>query len=104
MKIIKQLADMIEDELEGAEHYAECAVKYKLDHPALAAVFYEISTQEMRHVSMLHEEVTKIIKAYREKHGEPPEAMKAIYDWQHEKQIKKSQEIKMLHAQYREEA
>ena len=103
MRIIKEMSDMIEDELEGAEHYVKCALKYKMDNPTLAAVFYEISTQEMRHVSMLHDEVVKVIKTYREKHGEPPETMMAIYDWQHERHIKKANEIKMLQNQYREE-
>ena len=102
MKIIKEISEMIEEELEGAEHYVECALQYKADNPSLADVFYEISTQEMRHVNMLHEEVVKVIKSYREKHGEPPETMMAIYDWQHERQIKKANEIKMLQTQYQE--
>ena len=102
MKIIKTLTDMIEDELEGAEHYAECALMYKEDHPQLANTLYEISTQEMRHVNMLHEEVVKIINRHREEHGEPPAAMKAIYEWEHNKQIDRAKEIKILQTQYRE--
>ena len=104
MKIIKELSDMIEEELEGAENYAKKAIMYKVDNQSLADVFHEISGQEMRHVNMLHEEVVKIIKAHREKHGEPPIAMMAIYEWQHEKQIEKAKEIKMLQSQYREGA
>lgn len=102
MKIIKELSEMIEDELEGAEHYAKCALHYKDDHPMLADVLYEISTQEMRHVNMLHDEVVKLIKSHREKHGEPPAVMMAIYDWQHNRQIEKSKEVKILQGQYRE--
>lgn len=102
MKIIKDLVEMIEDELEGAEHYAKCAIKHKEDHPGLADTLYEISTQEMRHVNMLHEEVAKLIKAHREKHGEPPAAMLAVYNWQHEREIEKAKEVKILQAQYRE--
>ena len=55
MKIIKALSEMIEDELKGAEHYVKCAIKNKVDNPALAETLYEISTQEMRHVNMLHD-------------------------------------------------
>ena len=102
MKVIKELTDMIEDELEGAENYAKCALHYKAEMPSLADALYEISTQEMRHITILHEEVVKIIKAYREKHGDPPAAMQAVYDWQHEKQIEESKEIKILQAHYRE--
>ena len=102
MKIIKELSEMIEDELDGAEKYAKSALCYKTDHPALANVFYEISTQEMRHVNMLHEEVVKVIKSHRESHGDPPPAMAAIYEWEHNRQIEKTKEIKMLQAQYNE--
>lgn len=45
MKIIKELSEMIEDELEGAEYYAKQAVYLKEDHPSLAGTLYEISTQ-----------------------------------------------------------
>ena len=102
MKIIKDIVSMIDDELEGAEHYIKFALQYKESHPTLAGVFYEISTQEMRHVNMLHDEVTKIIKMYRDKHGEPPAAMVAVYDWEHEKSIEEAKEIKIMQAQYRD--
>ena len=104
MKLIKELVDMIEDELEGAEHYAKFAIQHKSDHPSLANALYEISIQEMHHVSVLHEEIVKVIKAYRDKHGDPPAAMQAVYDWQHEKQIEESKEVKMLQAHYRDNA
>jgi rubrerythrin len=102
MKAIKILTKMIAEELEGAEHYVKCAIHYKAEMPSLADVFYEISTQEMRHVNILHEEVVKIIRSHRERHGEPPAAMQAVYDWEHEKQIEESKEIKILQNQYRE--
>lgn len=102
MKAIKELSAMIEEELEGAEHYVKTAMLYKIDMPGLADVMYEISTQEMRHVNLLHEEVVKLIKWHRENHGEPPAPMQAVYDWLHERQIEKSKEIKLLQNQYRE--
>lgn len=101
MKIIKELEEMISEELEGAEHYAKCAIRYKLEYPMLADVLYEISTQEMRHVNMLHDEVAKLIKVYRDEHGEPPGMMKAVYDYLHEKHIDEAKEVKILQSQYR---
>lgn len=101
MKIIKELSEMIEEELEGAGNYIEMALRYKEENPSLAAVFYEISTQEMNHVNMLHEEVVKVIKKYREKHGDPPPEMQAIYDWQHKKHIEQTKEVKVLQNHYR---
>lgn len=101
MKLIKELSDMIEEELDGAENYAKEALRYKEDHPGLAAVFLEISTQEMNHVNMLHDEVVKVIKKYREKHGDPPPEMQAIYDWQHTKHIEEAKGVKILQNQFR---
>ena len=101
MKIIKELSEMIEEELDGAENYARCALKHKEDSPALSNVFYEISTQEMRHVHMLHDEVVKLIKTHREKHGEPPAAMMAVYEYVHKKHIDKLAEAKRYQELYR---
>lgn len=102
MKIIKQISEMIEDELEGAEEYIKCALKHKEDNPGLAKVFYEISVQEMHHVNMLHTEVTNLIQKHRREHGEPPAPMQAVYDYLHEKQIEEAAEIKAMQAHYRE--
>ena len=101
MTIIKKLSEMIEDELEGAEHYAKCAIKYKEEHPTLAKTLYDISMDEMRHVGLLHTEVVSLIEMYRKEHGEPPTAMKAVYDYLHEKQIEEANEVKMLQNQYK---
>lgn len=102
MKVIKHLSEMIEEELEGAENYAKSAIEYKDEMPSLADVFYEISTQEMRHVNMLHDKVAEIIKNHRAEHGEPPAAMMAIYEWEHKKQIEKAKAVKILQSQYRD--
>lgn len=102
MKIIKKLSDMIADELEGAEEYAKCALKYKDENPTLAKTLYDIATDEMRHVGLLHGEVVAIIEAYRKKEGDPPAAMMAVYEYLHEKQIEEANEVKMYLSQYRE--
>ena len=102
MEIIKKLADMIAEELDGAEHYAKCALKYEDENPTLAKTLYDISTDEMRHVDLLHAETVRMIKAHREKGGESPAAMTAVYDYLHEKQIEKAAEIKILQQKYRE--
>jgi bacterioferritin (cytochrome b1) len=103
MKIIKELSEMIEEELEGAENYVEKALHLKETHPTLARVFYEISNEEMRHVNLLHGEVVKLIEHHRKEHGEPPAAMLAVYDYLHEKHIGRANKIKMYQAQYRGE-
>ena len=103
MKIIKTISEMIEDELDGAEHYIKKAIECKEHNPNLARVFYEISMQEMNHVNMLHAEVAKLIDQHRKEKGDPPAAMLAVYDYMHEKHIEEAHEIKMYQAQYRGE-
>lgn len=94
MKIIQKLSEMIEEELEGAEEYAKCALEYKDENPTLANVFYDIANQEMRHVNMLHDQVVAIIKKHREQHGEPPAPMMAVYEYLHKKHIEEAAEVK----------
>ena len=102
MKIIKELSEMIEEELDGAEEYAKCALHYKEEFPRVAKVLFDISIEEMRHVDMLHIEVSDVIKRYREEHGEPPAAMLAVYEYLHAKDIDKAAKIKLYQNQFRE--
>ena len=101
MKIFKKISEMIEEELEGAEHYAECALRQKESNPTLAKTFYDISLEEVKHIGMLHGEVKKLIEAHRHEKGDPPPAMLAVYEYLHEKHIQKTAKIKMLQAEYR---
>lgn len=95
MKIIKLLSEkMIEDELDGAEEYIRSAHKYKEDYPELSRVLYDISVQEMAHIDELHAQVSRIIRDHREKHGDPPAAMMAVYEYLHDKHIAKAARIK----------
>lgn len=100
MKLIEKLSDMIEDEIEGAMCYAKTALKYKDEYPDLSRVLHSLSSQEVEHMNVLHGEVVKVIERYRREQGEPPEAMMAVYDYLHDKQIEKSAEVKRLQSMY----
>lgn len=102
MKIIKVLSDKIKDELHDAREYVTMALEYKTDYPELSRTLYNISTQEMEHMNLLHNEVTVIIQKYRATNGEPPADMLAVYDYLHKEQIEKSLEIKTLQSMYKE--
>jgi Mn-containing catalase len=101
MKLIEKLVGLVEDELDGSEHYIKMALAHKDDNASLAKVLYEISTQEMNHVAMLHDEVKKMIQDYRREKGEPPAAMLAIYEYMHKRHIDKAARIKMLQAEFK---
>lgn len=101
MKIIKKIIDQMHDELEGAGEYADMALKYKDTDKVLADMYYNMSLQEMKHHDDLHAQVVRMIAEYRKEHGEPPVAMQAVYDWEHEKAISNAKEVKAAQAMYK---
>ena len=92
---------MIEDEIEGAQEYVELAIKLKDEDPVLSRTFFNLSTQEMEHMGILHDAVVTIIEKYRRATGDPPPAMQAVYDYLHEKHISKAGEVKALQSMYK---
>jgi rubrerythrin len=87
MKIIKELEELIEDEIHDVKKYAKMAAAVKEEYPALAQTLFAISTQEDAHQAALHAEVVKVIENYRKTKGEPPAAMMAVYEYVHKKHI-----------------
>lgn len=102
MKIIQQLSDYIDEEISDAIKYAKMALEYQEEYPALADTVIKISDEEIRHMNMLHQQVTAIIADYRKQHGEPPEAMKMLYDVLHRKQIEHAAEAKAYQSMYKD--
>ena len=101
MKIIKELEELIEDEVHDIKKYAKLATEVKSEHPGLAQVFYNISTQEDTHQAMLHAEVVKLIEGYRKTHGAPPAAMMAVYEYVHKKHIERLEEARRYQDMYK---
>ena len=101
MEVIKKLSKMIHEEIEDAEKYTKCAIKYKESFPEVSQVLFNLGNEEMNHMEKLHSVVTRVIAEHRAKHGEPPAAMLAVYDYLHEEQIEKAQNVRILQNQYR---
>ncbi len=93
MEVIKSIVKKIDDELEDAEKYIKCAFKEKNEHPQLAEVYYRLSLEEMNHMTMLHDQVVRIITEYKQSH-EVPAGMQTLYDYVHEREIKWAAKIK----------
>ena len=101
MKLIKELEELMEDEIHDVKKYAEMAAKLKADHPGLAQVLYNISTQEDGHQAALHTEVVKLIEDHRRTKGEPPAAMMAVYDYLHKRHIENLAEARRYQEIYK---
>ena len=103
MKIIKCVAEKVEEELHDAEAYIDLAMAWKDEQPETADVFYELSLEEMKHVDKLHAEVADLISEYRQEKGEPPKGMQSLYDWLHQKHIAEAMRIKVKQGMYKAE-
>lgn len=102
MKIIEKISDKIMDEIDCAEEYAKCALYYKEERPQLADVYSCIANEKLGHMELLHGQVVMIIDQYRKKNGEPPQAMKVLYDILHRKQIEHAAAVKGMLALYKQ--
>lgn len=101
MKSIKYLVEDIQEELEGAEHYAKLAAQNKDLDRALADTYYKLAGVELEHVNALHEQVVRLIKAHKATGKEVPAAMQAVWDWEHGKMVDTTARIKTLLAAYK---
>ena len=101
MKLIRDLEELIEEEIRDVKKYAKMAAEVKAQYPALAQVLYTISAQEDSHQAAIHAEVVKIIQEYRKTKGEPPAAMMAVYEYLHKKSVDKLAEARRYQETYK---
>ena len=101
MKLIKELEELIEDEIHDVEKYAKMALHLKSTNPTLAQILYNISVQEDSHRNVLHNEIVKLIENHRDRHGDPPAAMQAVYDYLHERHIEDMADARRYQEMYK---
>lgn len=53
-------------------------------------------------LAKLHKAVVVLIENYREKQGQPPAEMMAVYEYLHKKHIEKAAEIKVMQGMFKE--
>lgn len=100
MEIIRRISEKIDEELHDAEKYIKCAYKVEEEYPQLADTYYQLSLEEMKHVTMLHDAVVRIINDYK-RDNEVPESMQILYDYLHDRQVRWASKIKAKQEQYK---
>lgn len=101
MRVIKELAAQINSEVDGVTEYAKAALTYKVERPALADVYYRLANTEYNHVTMLHDQVAKIVKEAEAAQAEVPPAMRQKWDEGHKAIIAKMAEAKTYLGMYK---
>lgn len=96
MKMIQKFVDAIDDELHGAEKYADKFVECKVNgNNAAAEKYHEMAHDELKHAMYEHgfakEAIDKLSKFYTA----PPEMLKK-WEESHLKYIEKAASIKKL--------
>lgn len=95
MRMIKELAKRIKEELHDAEWYAKQAMEHKTAYPEVAAVYHHLAKEEMSHANALHTEVVTLIRKASAEKAVPP-VMRELWAWQHEEIVEEQAEVTRL--------
>lgn len=96
MKKIKKIVEEIDEELEGAERYAECYVEKKAAGKTnWANRFHSMAEDELKHASYLHELAVEEIEQIRTVY-KPMEDMQEKWDDAHKHYVTKAAWIKQM--------
>ena len=93
MREIKELSELIEDEIEAATDYTEAAEK--THHEELRRLYVELAHAELGHIDKLHTKVKEMIEKTRSKSIIPPAGMLEMWSMEHERMVRKVSKIKM---------
>lgn len=101
MKLVKDIVEQINEELDSAKLYIKSASKYKSEYPQIANMYYEMSLTEMTHVDKLHGSVVSLINEMKAKGVEIDPKMMAIYEYEHNKAMEEATEIKVMQEMFK---
>ena len=102
MRIIKKLSCLIDEEIGDARKYAKLALEWKDEDAGLAQLFNMLSLDEMKHMGMLHDAVTKIIAQVQDDDDPRTEGMKIAYEVLHDKAIEEAAEVRVMQQMFKE--
>ena len=101
MRLVKELAAQIEDEVDGCCEYAKAALTYKVSRPELARVYYQLANTEYDHCTMLHDWVMRIIDEAENSSTEPPKWMRNKWQAKHDELVEKMAVAKTYISMYK---
>lgn len=95
MKAIKELVDMIDEELCGAKLYAEKYVELKVAGSDWSAKFKSLAEDELRHADYIHQYATEKITELENVYV-APQNMKDIWKHEHKKYVENAAWIRTM--------
>lgn len=96
MTQIKNLVDLIQDEICSAKDYAESYVEYKIkDNSTWAQRYKEMANDELKHATYLHEKAVMLIEDLSSKIT-PPQDMLDKWENSHKKFVEEIAWVKQM--------
>lgn len=96
MKFIEDMAERMDEEIDGAEEYAEDALRHRESHPTLSKHMHDMAADELRHASYFCDAATEYVKA----HPERPE-LRHVWDFVKRHSDKRIEAVERMLAKYR---
>ena len=93
---IKDIVKSIKKELKDAERYAMLALKVKDTDRELAQGYADLARKELGDSDWLHNQAVRLIRAKRASGVEPPAAMQAVWDYEHEQTIEQTADVRRI--------
>lgn len=96
MRLLKGLVESIREELADVKKYADAAMRTKMDDAGLAAVYAELSMEEMKHAERLHKAAVEMIAKATAAGKQAPAVMREVWDFEHGMMIEEMAHAKRM--------
>lgn len=94
--MIADLIDQIDEEIEGAKHYAECYIDKKSRNDSQWATrFKEMANDELKHCTYMHDYVVEQLEILNRTFT-PTEDMQKMWDESHKRYVERVAWIKQM--------